>query len=466
MTTNPNPDRDFDGCRRTCRQKGTHTRVWGDCEHGVEPEPTVRLSRVYTEADGFRSIGFDSYTVQQLAELIERGMRGAGVRVSAGRYGDLAHAAAVEIATRHRKTPAPTVPVAAPPTTEQTAEAPAAECSAQHRQFDDGRLCIRAAQHYGDHIDERGFHWSDTVAVYPVSDGTFRRGTDVRAVLRRAVEAEQAGGPSRGATEPQPQLTAEDIARANVLALHQIGEQLAGIESWMWGHLADARDAAKGQAVAAQPAAVDTSEDRCAECGHFRGAHEEADEPVSVGRCTVCADEDERHDFEAAEELRLLAEQPAVGSCVAAETPEPEAGDDPNGALIEDYLRFLRGRGPEPDLSDLPPNRRDAITGQFEIVKALADRDPSLPPLGQDPVARRLGLHAPAAETPHTETPAEAPLLCPRCGTDISEYGEDDFVFRTGDDRPYCSGECIVAAHRTALKTPPAVVAQPGKEPS
>src|SRR5690606_22184596 len=36
---------------------------------------------------------------------------------------------------------------------------------------------------------------------------------------------------------------------------------------------------------------VGTPEDRCAECGHFQGAHEEAEEPVSVGRCTVCADD-------------------------------------------------------------------------------------------------------------------------------------------------------------------------------
>jgi hypothetical protein len=63
-----------------------------------------------------------------------------------------------------------------------------------------------------------------------------------------------------------------------------------------------------------------------------------------------------------------------------------------NDALIEDYLLFLRGRGPEPDLSDLPPSRREEIRGQLEIVKALADRGPELPPLEQDPVARRLGL--------------------------------------------------------------------------
>lgn len=46
----------------------------------------------------------------------------------------------------------------------------AVECSAQHHGFPgDHRECIRAAQHRGDHIDEHGFHWSDTVAVYPVA---------------------------------------------------------------------------------------------------------------------------------------------------------------------------------------------------------------------------------------------------------------------------------------------------------
>jgi hypothetical protein len=76
------------------------------------------------------------------------------------------------------------------------AEAPAATCSAQHREFDDGRLCIRAAEHHGDHIDERGYHWSDTVAVYPLADGTFRTGINVRAALRRmAAESAPAAAP-------------------------------------------------------------------------------------------------------------------------------------------------------------------------------------------------------------------------------------------------------------------------------
>jgi hypothetical protein len=53
---------------------------------------------------------------------------------------------------------------------------PAAECSAQYNgSFEFGvRHCIRAAQHCGDHIDETGFHWSDTVAVYPLTDSTLR----------------------------------------------------------------------------------------------------------------------------------------------------------------------------------------------------------------------------------------------------------------------------------------------------
>lgn len=76
--------------------------------------------------------------------------------------------------------------------------------------------------------------------------------------------------------------------------------------------------------------------------------------------------------------------------------------DDPNDALIEEHLQFLRGRGPRPDLSGLPSADREAITGQFEIVTALADRDPELPPLEQDPVALRLGLvgHEPLRTPP------------------------------------------------------------------
>lgn len=51
----------------------------------------------------------------------------------------------------------------------ESSELAAAECSAQYHGHDIPRLCIRAAQHRGDHVDERGRNWSDTVALYPVS---------------------------------------------------------------------------------------------------------------------------------------------------------------------------------------------------------------------------------------------------------------------------------------------------------
>ena len=100
MTTDP---RGFDGCYRACRIKQEHTLQWGGCEYAASPEPTVSISKVVTDTDGYPSIGFDQYTAQQLADLIEPGLRAAGVRVSAGRYADLATAAAVAIITRHRK---------------------------------------------------------------------------------------------------------------------------------------------------------------------------------------------------------------------------------------------------------------------------------------------------------------------------------------------------------------------------
>lgn len=115
----------------------------------------------------------------------------------------------------------------------------------------------------------------------------------------------------------------------------------------------------------------------------------------------------------AATELRRLA---------AGERDEQQAQQ--GASLIDDYLRFLRGQGPEPDLSELSPADREVIAGQFEIVRALADRDPSLPPLDLDPVARRLGLHAdaPADEEQQAETQAEEVALL-RLTVDAVEEG-------------------------------------------
>ena len=52
--------------------------------------------------------------------------------------------------------------------------------------------------------------------------------------------------------------------------------------------------------------------------------------------------------------------------------------------LTEQYLRFLRGQGPEPDLSSLPDGCRAKVDGQFATIRtlrALADCGPELPPL-------------------------------------------------------------------------------------
>ena len=107
---------------------------------------------------------------------------------------------------------------------------------------------------------------------------------------------------------------------------------------------------------------------------------------------------------------------------------DKEELENRNDALIEEYLLFLRGRGPEPNLSELPPSRREEIREQFQIVKALADRGPELPPLEQDPVARRLGLVGPGASS--------SALILPGVrhrdagAGDLLEASLEDVVFR------------------------------------
>jgi len=116
------------------------------------------------------------------------------------RLGGLSESAAAEHVAIHRAAgtlrrmadnPQPTAVSAAvaPPTQAADDLPPAATCSAQYHGAYQARLCIRAAQHQRTaHTDEHGFHWSDTVAVYPVADGTFRTGTDVRDELRRMAD--------------------------------------------------------------------------------------------------------------------------------------------------------------------------------------------------------------------------------------------------------------------------------------
>lgn len=108
------------GCARDCTEQ--HTYTWGRCalaSESARPEPTVSMSVVYDAADGHKAIGFDKYTVPQLAELIEPALRtikirlgpnarsmlerGDEVRLTAGEYASLALAAADAIVHRNDK---------------------------------------------------------------------------------------------------------------------------------------------------------------------------------------------------------------------------------------------------------------------------------------------------------------------------------------------------------------------------
>lgn len=60
--------------------------------------------------------------------------------------------------------------------------------------------------------------------------------------------------------------------------------------------------------------------------------------------------------------------------------------------LIEEYLRFLREGGPEPDLSGLEDELSSAAVNVIKVLEALVDATPGSPPLERDPVAIRLGL--------------------------------------------------------------------------
>jgi hypothetical protein len=52
-------DQDFNGCSRECGEG--HTYGWGRCELGVQPMPTLRVSRTYTASDGELAGGFDTF---------------------------------------------------------------------------------------------------------------------------------------------------------------------------------------------------------------------------------------------------------------------------------------------------------------------------------------------------------------------------------------------------------------------
>lgn len=95
---------DFDGCHRACRVKAAHSLIWGGCEHAAPPEPTVSMSMIYTDPeDGYLSIGFDTYTVAELGELITAGLRASDLPVNGDDLVDIGLVAARAIVHRNDK---------------------------------------------------------------------------------------------------------------------------------------------------------------------------------------------------------------------------------------------------------------------------------------------------------------------------------------------------------------------------
>ncbi len=71
-------DRNFKGCDWICRFGQEHSRIWGRCEFGVQPEPSVSMSAMPPEFEG---TVFDTYNVTELAELIKPALRGVWMAV-------------------------------------------------------------------------------------------------------------------------------------------------------------------------------------------------------------------------------------------------------------------------------------------------------------------------------------------------------------------------------------------------
>lgn len=97
-------ERDFDGCRRACRTRGRHTLRYAECEYAERPEPTVTMTKVVPGPDGGMVIGYDQYTVESLADLIEPALRRVVVRLGpVAEAADLAREAAHAIVHRNEE---------------------------------------------------------------------------------------------------------------------------------------------------------------------------------------------------------------------------------------------------------------------------------------------------------------------------------------------------------------------------
>jgi hypothetical protein len=95
--------------------------------------------------------------------------------------------------------------------------------------------------------------------------------------------------------------------------------------------------------------------------------------------------------------------------------------DDQINDVVDRYLLFLRGKGPEPGLGHLTSSQREAMRARLEIVDALADRGPALPALQDDPVAVRLGLvsdRRPGGGPGDTKGASQTPMAEPEQAAD------------------------------------------------
>ena len=105
---------DFDGCSRECRKLGGHTRRWGRCEYGIEPEPRLSILRTFMADDGYPAFCTESIPLSALAERIEKALRSVHIRLgpnalailgrgekvtlSGGEYSAMALAVAMDLA--------------------------------------------------------------------------------------------------------------------------------------------------------------------------------------------------------------------------------------------------------------------------------------------------------------------------------------------------------------------------------
>ncbi|MCH8899416.1 MAG: hypothetical protein IH942_02845 [Acidobacteria bacterium] len=84
-----------------------------------------------------------------------------------------------------------------------------------------------------------------------------------------------------------------------------------------------------------------------------------------------------------------------------------EMDEERRDELIEEHVRYLRGQGPAPDLSELSEAEAVELRRSFATVDALAGALPLSPPIEEDPVAIRLGLVGPSTELAESTEPAD-----------------------------------------------------------